>query len=46
MASRFLITKAFSLRYKFQLLLKVLPLKRLAIENLIVGTAPLSANFQ
>ena len=46
MSSRFLIIKAFSLRHKLQLLIKVLPLTRLAIENLIIGTAPLSTNFQ
>ena len=40
-SSRFLIIKAFSLRHKLQLLIKVLPLTRLAIENLIVGTAAL-----
>ena len=34
-SSRFLIIKAFSLRHKLQLLIKVLPLTRLAIENLI-----------
>ena len=45
-SSRFLIIKAFSLRHKFQLLIKVLPLTRLAIENVIVGRAPLLTNFQ
>ena len=43
---RFFIIKAFSLRHKSQLLTKVLPLTRLAIENLIVGTMSLSTNFQ
>ena len=38
--------KAFSTRHKAQLLIKVLPLTSLAIENLTVGTAPLSTNFQ
>ena len=45
-SSGFLIIKAFSLRHKLQLLIKVLPLTPLAIENLIVGAAPLSTNFQ
>ena len=45
-SSRFLIIKAFSLRHKLQLLIKVLSLTPLAIENLIVGTALLSTNFQ
>ena len=45
-SSRFPIIKVFSLRHKFQLLKKVLPLTRLAIENVIVGTASLSTNFQ
>ena len=45
-SSRFLIIKAFSLRHKLYLLINVLPLTHLAIENLIVGTAPLSTNFQ
>ena len=39
-SSRFLIIKDFSLRHKLQLLIKVLPLTRLAIENV------LSNNFQ
>ena len=45
-SSRCLIIKAFSLRCKLQLLIKVLPLTRLAIENLNIGTEPLSTNFQ
>ena len=45
MSSRFLIIKAFSLRHKLQLLIKVLPLTRLAIENLIVVKARLSTYF-
>ena len=45
-SSRLLIIKAFSLRHKLKLLIKVLPLTHLAIENLIVGTVPLSTNFQ
>ena len=45
-SSRFLIIKAFSLRNKLQLLIKVLPLTRLATENLIAGTALLSTNSQ
>ena len=45
-SSRFLIIKTFSLRHKLQLLIKVLPLTRLATENLIADTAPLSTNFQ
>ena len=45
-SSGFLIIKAFSLSHKLQLSIKVLPLARLAIENLIVGTGPLSTNFQ
>ena len=45
-SSRFLIVKAFSLKHKFQLLTKVLPLTHLAIENVIVGTTPLSTNSQ
>ena len=45
-SSRCLIIKAFLLRHKLHLLIKLLTLTRLAIENLIVGTAPLSTNFQ
>ena len=45
-SSRFLIIKAFSLRHKLQLLIKVLPLTRLAVENLIIGTATLRTNSQ
>ena len=45
-SSRFLTIKVCSLRYKLQLLMKVLPLTRIAIENLIVSTAPLSINFR
>ena len=42
----FTSSTAFSLRHKLQLLIKVLPLARLAIENKNVGTAPLPTNFQ
>ena len=42
----FTSSTAFSLRHKLKLLTKMLPLTRLAIENLIVGTASLSTNFQ
>ena len=45
-SSRFLIIKAFSLRHNLQLLIKVFPLTRLAVENLIVGGAQFSTNFQ
>ena len=45
-SSMFLIIKACSLRHKLQLLIKVQPLTSLAIENVIVGTALFSTNFQ
>ena len=42
----FLIIKSFSLSHKLQLLISDLPLTRLAMENLTVGTASLSLNSQ
>ena len=39
-SSKLLIIKAFPLGHKLQLLIKVLPLTRLAIENLIAGSQP------
>ena len=45
-SSRFLIIKAFSIKHRLRLLIKVLSLARLATENLIVDTTPLSINFQ
>ena len=46
MLSKFLIIKSFSLRHKLQLFISDLTLTRLAMENLTVGTAPLSFNSQ
>ena len=45
-SSTFLIKKGFLLRYKLQLLIKMLPLTLLEVENLIVCTALFSTNFQ
>ena len=44
-SSRFLIIKAFPLRHKLQLLIKVLPLTRLAIENIHIYIYNIRANL-
>ena len=46
MLSKFLIVKSFSLRHNLQLLISDLPLTRLAMKKLTVGTVPLSFNSQ